>query len=205
MRFIIPVFFILSTVSGLTSEARAQAWHIKTACVGTKNKDDRGTAYNMIQNNDKAGLAQMLEDGEIIFLEAGTVCYPVHNADFWTNWQIRVSGQPGLWWVSVEDLENPASKTEQKNDETPAPTSDAQTQPEAGPIPDPTDEQATAAFNDLQDQFHRPHVKSVVYDATIDSYRWIGPKTGKKMSMKRSQFIAEIWTGYYKKINGPTQ
>lgn len=69
-------------------------------------------------------------------------------------------------------------------------------------VPNPTDEQATAAFNDLQDQFHRPHVKSVSYIAATDSYHWIGPKTGKKMSMKRSQFIAEIWDGYYKKING---
>jgi hypothetical protein len=69
-------------------------------------------------------------------------------------------------------------------------------------IPNPTEEQATAAFNDLQDQFHRPHVKSVSYIAATDSYHWIGPKTGKKMSMKHSQFIAEIWNGYYKKING---
>jgi hypothetical protein len=69
-------------------------------------------------------------------------------------------------------------------------------------IPNPTDEQATAAFNDLQDQFHRPHAKSVTYHVATDSYGWIGPKTGKKMSMKRTEFIAELWVGYYNKING---
>lgn len=81
---------------------------------------------------------------------------------------------------------------------TPAPTSTV----EVGYIPDPTDQQATAAFNDLQDQFHRPHAKKVIYDAATDSYHWIGPKTGKKMSMKRSQFDAEIWNAYYKKLKG---
>jgi hypothetical protein len=126
MRFIGLLLIALIAAATLSSEAKAQAWHIKTACVGVRNKDDRGTVYNMIQSNDKAGLAQMLEDGDVIVVDAGTLCYPVHNADFWTNWQIRVSGQPGLWWVSVEDLENPMSKSEQKNEETPTSTPEAQ-------------------------------------------------------------------------------
>jgi hypothetical protein len=137
MRFTISALVILSAIGGLTNEAKAQAWHIKTACVGTKNKDDRGTVYDMIRSDDKASLAQMLEDGEVIFLEAGTVCYPVHNADFWTNWQIRVSGQPGLWWVSVEDLEHPGTASEQKDtaaaEATPSPTATVESSPTSEP------------------------------------------------------------------------
>jgi hypothetical protein len=61
-----------------------------------------------------------------------------------------------------------------------------------------TDEQATAAFNFLQDRLGKPHVKRVWYDPGADSYTWIGPKFGKKMSMPRSQFDAEIWPDYVK-------
>jgi hypothetical protein len=71
-------------------------------------------------------------------------------------------------------------------------------------IPDPTEEQATEAFNDLQDQLHRPHVTKVIYTASTDSYNWTGPKSGKKMSIKRSEFDAEIWNNYYKKLKGYT-
>jgi hypothetical protein len=61
----------------------------------------------MIQNQDKESLGQMLADGDLIFIDKGAVCYHVHDADFFTNWQIRVSGQKGLWWVSVDDLDKP--------------------------------------------------------------------------------------------------
>jgi hypothetical protein len=58
--------------------------------------------------------------------------------------------------------------------------------------------QATTAFNWLQDTLGKPHVRSVIYDAKSDSYIWIGPKYGKRMSMSRAQFLAEIWSGYLK-------
>ena len=61
-----------------------------------------------------------------------------------------------------------------------------------------SDEQATAAFNFLQDRLRKPHVKRVSYDPATDSYSWIGPKFGKKMSMPKSQFDAEIWPDYVK-------
>ena len=73
----------------------------------------------------------------------------------------------------------------------------------ATPVPSATpsqvsDEQATAAFNFLQDRLGKPHVKRVWYDPGTDSDSWIGPKFGKKMSMPRSQFDAEIWPDYVK-------
>ena len=63
------------------------------------------TVYGMIQSGDKQGLAQMVQDGEAIFIPGGSACYMVKSADFFTNWQIRVSGESGLWWVSVSDLD----------------------------------------------------------------------------------------------------
>ena len=66
-------------------------------------------------------------------------------------------------------------------------------------IPSPTDEEATAAFNDLQDQFGRPHIDHLFYIGSTDSYNWVGPKTHKKMSMKRRQFNLEIWQPYWRK------
>jgi hypothetical protein len=69
-----------------------------------RNKDDMSTVYDMIRSGDKEGLARMVEDGEAIFIPAGSACYTVKSADFFTNWQIRVSGESGLWWVSVSDL-----------------------------------------------------------------------------------------------------
>jgi hypothetical protein len=59
-------------------------------------------------------------------------------------------------------------------------------------------EQATAAFNSLQDRLHKPHAKSVSYGLGTDSYTWNGPKFGKIMSMPRSQFEAEAWPDYIK-------
>jgi hypothetical protein len=60
-----------------------------------------------------------------------------------------------------------------------------------------TNEQATAAFNYLQDRL-KPHAKSVSYDSSSDSYSWIGPQYGKRMSMPRGQFEAEIWQEFIK-------
>ena len=61
-----------------------------------------------------------------------------------------------------------------------------------------TNEQATAAFNFLQDQLGRPHLRTgmVTYDAKTDSFTWIGPKFGKRMSQSRESFITEIWANY---------
>jgi hypothetical protein len=50
----------------------------------------------------------------------------------------------------------------------------------------------------LQDKLNKPHVRNVTYDAKTDSYIWLGTNSGKKMSMKRSQFEAEVWSDYYK-------
>jgi hypothetical protein len=61
-----------------------------------------------------------------------------------------------------------------------------------------SNQQATTAFNWLQDTLNKPHVKIVSYDAGTDSYTWIGPKYGRRMSMPRIQFLVEIWSGYLK-------
>jgi hypothetical protein len=83
----------------------------------------------------------------------------------------------------------------------------AATNPTASPTPTGTpdttpsirsNEQATAAFNFLQDRLQKAHAKSVTYDSKIDSYTWIGPKYGQRMSMPRSQFEAEVWPDYSK-------
>jgi hypothetical protein len=68
-------------------------------------------------------------------------------------------------------------------------------------IPDPNDQQALAAFNDLQDQFNRPHTDHVTYYAKDDSYHWIGPKYHKPMKMTRQEFDVEVWNPYYKKLH----
>jgi hypothetical protein len=68
-------------------------------------------------------------------------------------------------------------------------------------IPSPTDEEALAAFNDLQDQLSRSHIDHLAYSGTNDSYNWIGPKAHKKMSMKRRQFNEEVWQPYWKKTH----
>ena len=63
-----------------------------------------------------------------------------------------------------------------------------------------TNEQATAAFNFLQDQLGRPRLRTgmVTYDAKTDSFTWIGPKFGKRMSQTRASFINEVWGNYIK-------
>jgi hypothetical protein len=77
--------------------------------------------------------------------------------------------------------------------------------PNASPaLPDPapadvaplTDEMATAAFNTLQDRFHRPHAKVVHYNASTDSYQWIGPRLQKPMSLSRKVFNEQIYKDY---------
>lgn len=72
-------------------------------------------------------------------------------------------------------------------------------------IPSPSDDEAITAFNDLQDQFNRPHIDKLYYTGSTDSYNWIGPKTHKKMSMKRRQFNEEIWQPYWKKTHQQSQ
>lgn len=61
-----------------------------------------------------------------------------------------------------------------------------------------SDEQATDAFNFLQDRLGKPHVRKVSYDSQTDSCIWIGPKSGKRISMPRTQFEAEVWPDYIK-------
>jgi hypothetical protein len=63
-----------------------------------------------------------------------------------------------------------------------------------------TNEQATAAFNFLQDQYGRPRLRTgmVTYDSKTDSYTWIGPKLGKRMSQSRASFISQVWANYIK-------
>ncbi len=69
----------------------------------------------------------------------------------------------------------------------------------SGYIPDPNDGQALAAFNDLQDQFGRPHADRLTYNAKDDSYHWVGPQYHKPMKMTRHEFDAEVWYPYWKK------
>jgi hypothetical protein len=71
----------------------------------------------------------------------------------------------------------------------------------AGYIPNPSNEQALAAFNDTQDQFGRPHADHLTYYAEDDSYHWIGPKFHKPMKMTRQDFDSEVWNAYYKKLH----
>jgi hypothetical protein len=68
----------------------------------------------------------------------------------------------------------------------------------AGSVPKLTDSQATDAFNMLQDRFNRSHAKKVWYEERTDSYVWIGPMKGRKMSMPRAQFEREIAAPYLK-------
>ena len=46
--------------------------------------------------------------------------------------------------------------------------------------------------NALQDRFHRPHAKRVQYDYRTDSYNWIGPSKGRRMSLPRAEFESEM-------------
>jgi len=114
--------------------------------------------------------------------------------------------------TSVQSSPSPTSELTQTETTVATPAPNASSSPEvrraipvgASPIveiPSPTDEEATAAFNDLQDQFRRPHVDRVYYTASTDSYNWIGPKYHKKMSMKRPQFHVEVWQPYWRKTH----
>jgi hypothetical protein len=60
---------------------------------------------------------------------------------------------------------------------------------EAAPL---TNEKALAEFNALQEKYGRPHAKNVYYNRKTDSYKWIGPKTGRKMSIPRAEFEREM-------------
>jgi hypothetical protein len=60
---------------------------------------------------------------------------------------------------------------------------------EAAPL---TNEKALAEFNALQERYGRPHAKSVQYDRRTDTYKWMAPKTGRKMSMPRAEFEREM-------------
>jgi hypothetical protein len=57
----------------------------------------------------------------------------------------------------------------------------------------PSNATASAAMNRLQDFNHRSHVKGGVwYDAATDTFNWIGPKFGRRMSEPRAQFLTEV-------------
>ena len=57
----------------------------------------------------------------------------------------------------------------------------------------PGNAQASLAMNRLQDALGKPHVKGGVwYDSRTDTYNWIGPKFGRRMSEPASQFLSEV-------------
>ncbi|MBV9274267.1 MAG: hypothetical protein JO333_10265 [Verrucomicrobia bacterium] len=57
----------------------------------------------------------------------------------------------------------------------------------------PNNATASAAMNRLQDALGKPHVKGGVwYDAASDTYNWIGPKFGRRMSESRAQFLSDV-------------
>jgi len=57
----------------------------------------------------------------------------------------------------------------------------------------PGNAEASAAMNRLQDALGRPRVKGGVrYDPKTDTYNWIGPKTGKRMSLPASDFLSDV-------------
>jgi hypothetical protein len=55
-----------------------------------------------------------------------------------------------------------------------------------------SDDEALSEFNALQDRFRRPHAKRVHYDYRTDSYNWIGPSKGRRMSLPRMEFEREM-------------
>jgi hypothetical protein len=63
---------------------------------------------------------------------------------------------------------------------------------------DITPEQATTALNFFQDADQQPRVKSVNYDAKTDSFSWLGPTTGKQMSMRSAEFEDQVLNPYLK-------
>jgi hypothetical protein len=57
----------------------------------------------------------------------------------------------------------------------------------------PSNAVASAAMNRLQDFNRRPRVKGGVwYDPSNDTFNWIGPKFGRRMSEPSAQFLSEI-------------
>jgi hypothetical protein len=63
----------------------------------------------------------------------------------------------------------------------------------ATPATRPSNAQASAAMDRLQDALGKPHVKGGVwYDRATDTYNWIGPKFGRQMSEPASQFLYEV-------------
>lgn len=57
----------------------------------------------------------------------------------------------------------------------------------------PNNKEASAAMNRLQDALRKPRVKGGVwYDAAADTYNWIGPKFGRRMSESRVQFLNDV-------------
>jgi hypothetical protein len=55
-----------------------------------------------------------------------------------------------------------------------------------------SDEEALAEFNALQDRNYLPHARRVHYDYRTDSYNWIGPSKGRRMSLPRVEFEREM-------------
>jgi hypothetical protein len=55
-----------------------------------------------------------------------------------------------------------------------------------------SDEEALSEFNALQDRNNLPHAKGVHYDYRTDSYNWIGPSKGRRMSLPRAEFESEM-------------
>jgi hypothetical protein len=73
---------------------------------------------------------------------------------------------------------------------------------ESGPHDEPS--AATEAFNYLQDQLGKPHVKEVLFhpDTSFfhddnDFFYWRGPKTGRRMTMSREKFFKDILFPYF--------
>ena len=57
----------------------------------------------------------------------------------------------------------------------------------------PSNAEARVAMNQLQDAFGKPHVTGGVwYDPRTDTYSWIGPKFGRRMSEPASLFLSEV-------------
>jgi hypothetical protein len=57
----------------------------------------------------------------------------------------------------------------------------------------PSNREVSLAMDRLQDAKGLPHVTSGVwYDSRTDTYNWIGPKFGRRMSEPASQFLSEV-------------
>jgi hypothetical protein len=57
----------------------------------------------------------------------------------------------------------------------------------------PSNTQASLAMDRLQDVLGKPRVKGGLwYDRATDTYNWIGPKFGRRMSEPANQFLSEV-------------